>query len=239
MKLINDLRFEVPLYTIGEAAQIVDVPTTTFASWAKGYRRRSPGGVEVGGNPVLTYLAPTSRRRPSVPFVGLAEGLVLAATRRSGVPMQRVRPALDVLKRDMGIKHALASKQLFTDGAEILSDYQERTLASDEIRMRTLIVVRNGQRVFTEAVEQYLKLISYGTDGYASSIKVPAYRDAEVVADPHRSFGSPIFERGGSRISDVLERFWTGESLNDLSEEFGIPFPQLEDVVRVASRQAA
>lgn len=32
------------------------------------------------------------RREPSIPFVGLSEALVLAAVRKSGVPMQRIRP---------------------------------------------------------------------------------------------------------------------------------------------------
>ena len=101
------------------------------------------------------------------------------------------------------------------------------------------MVIRNGQRVFAEIIEQYLKLIRYGSDGYASIIQVPAYREAEVVADPGRSFGSPVFGRGGARVSDVLERFWAGESLSELSGEFSVPPYQLEDVVRATSRRAA
>ncbi|MBI2705471.1 MAG: DUF433 domain-containing protein [Actinobacteria bacterium] len=81
--------------------------------------------------------------------------------------------------------------------------------------------------------------MDYGPDGYASLIRVPAYEHAEVVADPTRSFGAPIFERGGAPVDDVLQRFWTGESLEELSAEFGVPLDQLEDVLRVASRQAA
>jgi len=60
-----------------------------------------------------------------------------------------------------------------------------------------------------------------------------------VVADPNRAFGSPIFERGGARVDDVLERFWAGDSLDDLERGFGAPVDQLEDVLRVASRRAA
>ena len=58
-------------------------------------------------------------------------------------------------------------------------------------------------------------------------------------ADPTRSFGAPIFERGGVRVADVLERFWAGDTLSDLVDEFGVPADQLEDVLRVASRRAA
>ncbi len=154
--------------------------------------------------------------------------------------MQRVRPALKELQEQIGIDHALASQRLYTDGAELLFDYAERSHeAGMDIRTSDLVVIRNGQRVFAAVILQYLKRIEYGQDGYASLIRVPAYGGAEVVADPGRSFGSPVFERGGARVSDVLERFWAGESLEELSEEFGVPHHQLEDVVRATSRRAA
>ena len=70
-------------------------------------------------------------------------------------------------------------------------------------------------------------------------ISAPAYDRAQVVVDPTRAFGLPIFERGGLRVDDVLERFWAGEPLEDLSVEFGVPADQLEDVLRVASGRAA
>jgi uncharacterized protein (DUF433 family) len=60
-----------------------------------------------------------------------------------------------------------------------------------------------------------------------------------VVADPDRAFGQPIFARGGARVSDVLDRFWSGDDIQMLSEEFGVPKPEIEDVLRAASRRAA
>ncbi len=40
-------------------------------------------------------------------------------------------------------------------------------------------------------------------------------------------------------MADALGRFWAGEDLQTVSDEFGVPVGQLEDVLRVASRQAA
>lgn len=234
------LRFEIPLYTVSEAARIVDVPRQTLSTWAKGYVRQPTGRRTVTGDSVITYLEPERRGAPVIPFVGLAEAMVLAAVRHSGVPMQRVRPALAALEEEIGVEHALASKLLYTDGAELLFDYGERHSDSDEGRSALrLVVVRSGQCVFTEVLADYLRRIDYAEDGYARLIHVPVYEHAEVVADPTRAFGAPIFERGGVRVSDVLERFWSGESLDDLSDDFGVPPDQLEDVLRVASRPAA
>ena len=165
---------------------------------------------------------------------------MLSAVRKSGVPMQRVRPALLRLQEEIGLDYALASRKLYTDGAEVLFDYGENVAdAADAPEVRRLVVVRNGQYVFNEVISAYLKRISYGDDEYPVLIHVPTYEHAEVVADPMRSFGAPIFERGGARVDDVLERFWAGETLTDLADEFGVPVDQLEDVLRVASRRAA
>lgn len=234
-----DTRFDVALYTVAEAARIVDVPPTTLGTWARDYVRRPAGRSDVIGAPIISYIEPGRTQEPTIPFVGLAEALVLAAVRRAGVSMQRIRPALAQLEAEIGVAHALASRKLFTDGAELLFEYGERAFAVGAEDAQGLTVVRNGQRVFVEVVRSYLERIEYGPDGYPELIRVPGYGIAEVVADPDRSFGAPIFERGGTRVSDVLQRFWTGESIDELVDEFGVPREQLEDALRVASRPAA
>ena len=228
------------MYTVTDAARIVDVPASTLAAWAKGYTRTFPGRRDVTSEPVISYVEPHHRSEPTIPFVGLAEALVLSAVRRSGVSMQRVRPAIAQLEQEIGVAHALASQKLYTDGAELMFDYAEQHRGSVEgDSAMDLVVVRNGQRVFTDVITDYLRRIHYGDDGYPILIRVPAYSGAEVVVDPHRAFGSPIFKRGGARVDDVLERFWAGESIDELTEEFGVPADQLEDVLRAASRRAA
>lgn len=233
-------RFETPLYTVADAARIVDVPESTVRSWAKGYVGRPAGRRPVIGEPIVTALPSHRPLEPTIPFVGLAEALVLGAVRRCGVPMQRIRPALRELQRSIGLEHALASQRLFTDGAELLYDYAGSESSADEREAALeLVVVRNNQRVFTDMIASYLRRIEYGSDGYASLIHVPAYDRAAVVADPARSFGAPILEHGGARVDDVMQRFLAGDSISELSEEFGVAADEVEDVVRAASRRAA
>ncbi len=230
----------MPLYTVADAAQIVDVSRSTLDTWVRGYIRTTKSGRTVTGEPMIAHFERDRRGDPTIPFVGLTEALVLAAVRSSGVSLQKIRPALVVLQLEIGIEHALASQRLYSDGAELLYDYAEKNEGTEEGQeTMKLVVVRNGQGVISEVVRQQLERIEYAPDGYARLIRVPAYRKAEVVVDPERSFGAPILEHGGARVEDVLQRFWAGESLLDLEEEFGVPVSQLEDVVRVASKQAA
>ena len=76
-------------------------------------------------------------------------------------------------------------------------------------------------------------------DGYAKIVHPPVYASAGVVCDPDRSFGRAIFVRGAVRVDDVLDRFQAGESLTELSDDFGVPISDIEDALRVASRWAA
>lgn len=233
------LRFDTPLYTVADAARILGVPTSTVSSWAKGYTKRRPDLPLKVGQPVVTALPRARRDAPTIPFIGLAEAFVLTAVRRSGVSLQRIRPALAAIESEIGLAHALASERLYTDGAELLFDYAERHPDTVGEAVSDLVVVRNKQRVFRDVIVGYLRQIVYGDDGYASVIHVPQYEQAAVVVDPTRSFGAPIFERGGVRLDDVLHRFWAGESLEELADDFRVPLRDLEDVVRVASRRAA
>jgi hypothetical protein len=114
----DDLRFDTPLYTVAEAARALGVSPSPFATWAKGYTRLPSGKPAVTASPVVTAIKPLRAGTPTIPFIGLAEGIVLAAVRGAGVSLQRILPALMVLANNLGVDHALASRRLFTDGAD-------------------------------------------------------------------------------------------------------------------------
>lgn len=233
-------RFATLLYGIGEAAGYLAVPPSTLTTWAYGYEWRRTGARTVTAKPIVTAVRPERVGDPAVPFVGLAEAYALAAFRRARVPMQRIRPAIDALDRELGIEHALASSRLYTDGAEVLYDYARHagdTPAGESAR--ELVVVRNNQRVFTEVVEQYLQRVDFAADGYAQLIRLPQYRGSDVTVDPDHAFGRPRFARGGAAVDSVIDLFRAGEPVDAVAEEFGLSRYEVEDAIRVATRAAA
>lgn len=225
-------KFSAPLYTQAEAARFLDLPTSTFRNWAHG-RHVSYNGQGFEGTPVLTTVSKVTPRGPNIPFVGLAEGYALSAIRRTGVPLQRIRPALERLAQEMGVRHALASKRLFTDGAEVLFDQAKHADEDEANAVRELVVVRDGQQVFTEVVQDYLTQIVFGDDGFATAVPLLGFRKAELVADVHRSFGQPIFRHGGVRLEDAISLFKAERDIDIVSDEYGIPRAELEDVLAV------
>ncbi len=224
----TDARFDTPLYTVAEAARFLGVPPSSFGNWARGYRVtfRERGPVVT---PAIVTSVSAGRRQASIPFIGLAEGVVVHAFRRAGVSLQHIRKAVAALGHEVGLEHALASQRLFTDGANVLFDY---ATAEEDHEVLTHVVTQ--QRVLADVVADQLKLVSYGSDGWPETLVSPATARRVVVADPARGFGQPIFIRGGVRVEDVIDRWRAGESLADVAEDFGVPPEDVEDVIRVS-----
>jgi uncharacterized protein (DUF433 family) len=232
-------RFTTPLYGVGEAAGYLGVPPSTLEDWAYGYRwRRADGRVAVA-DAVITAVRPVRRYEAALPFIGLAEAYALASFRQAGVPLQRIRPAIDALRHGLGVEHPLANRRLHADGAEVLYDYAQRGDDSPGA-IPELVVVRSSQLVFgAETAGQYLRWVEFAPDGYAQVIRLPQYRVAEVTVDADHAFGRPRFARGGAGVEDVAGLFLAGEAVETVAAEFGLTRAEVEDAVRVATRAAA
>jgi len=226
----TDLRFAVPLYTSTEAAGYLGVRPGTFSTWVKGYRRDFAHRPPVTGAPLVTGLTPAFRGAPSVPFGGLAEGMFLSALRRAGVPLQQIRPALDLVRTRLGVEHALASRRLYVAGAQLLWEVSTTGDVDAEARhtARDLIVLRDGQYVFRQVIEQYLQRLTYD-DEYAVRLVLPRYEVAKIATDPEVNFGKPYFTHGGTPLAVVRGLLKAGEQIPDVSDDFGIPEDQVTE----------
>ncbi|MHB8658535.1 MAG: hypothetical protein ACYC91_11365 [Solirubrobacteraceae bacterium] len=219
----DDRRMTVALFTLHECATYLQTPLSTLHAWAR----------PKDGAPLVTVL-PTAGRQAMVPFVGFAEAFVLGALRWAGVPMQRIRPAVRRLSDAIGLEHALTSQRVYTDGAELIFGYA--TTSDDE---ELLTVVRIGQEHLADVIRGYLKRITYGDDGWAQRMHLPAYRHADVTVDPAAAFGQPLVVHGGARAEDLVWAGPCGRRLRGNRGRLDVPSDEIEDVIRVAVRLAA
>lgn len=220
------MRIAHGIFTLRETAGYLGIPKSTIQWWARPADRTQP----------LITCFPRRGREATVPFIGFAEAYVLSAFRGAGVPLQRIRPAVERLSATIGIEHALASERLYTDGAEVLYDY---AVGHDEGDLLQLVVVRTQQRQFSDLVKRYLRRINYASDGWAASVRLPTFGTAQVIVDPKVGFGLPLVAHGGARVEDLVDRFQAGDSVANIAEDFGVPPEEVEDVMRVATRTAA
>lgn len=183
---------------------------------------------------LITTAEPVTSRGPTVPFVGLTEAYVLAAFRRAGVPMQRIRPAIRVLEERMGLRQALASERLKTDGAEVLWDYGQITDdQSEKDAVGDLVVVRNGQGVFKAVVTDYLRRVTY-KDGWAHIINVGAGK-LDMTVDPWVNGGRPTLPSRGIAADDVLGRIRAGETSRAVAADYGLRLAEVTALLELAA----
>ncbi len=215
----------IPLYTQSEAAALIGMPQSTFNHWASGYEtaagNRKPG--------FITTERPG--RGYTVPFVGLAEAWVVRAFTKAGVPVSRIRPALERLRTEIGLEHALASDRLKTDGAEILWDLRHQDAAFDDNR---LVVARSGQTVFGEVVREHLKHIEY-RNGFAGQLRIPRADGADFTIDPEINYGQPTLSEYGIRLDDIIDRVRAGEAIDDVAFDFALPPEIVSNLVLTAA----
>jgi len=233
-RALDHLRGRVPLYTISEAARILDMRALTLETWVNGYEKHYPNRPPVTGAPFITRLSTGSRR--SIPFVGLAEAFVVCAFRSSGGSLHKVRRALSVLEQDVGLDHALASRQLYLLGPDLLYDFANRT---GDRSVMDLVQLHDGQRVFVPVVADYLKNVTYDDGGWASQLRLHQYRVADVRVDPHHTSGDPYFAKSGVRVEDVVSRFRAGDPIDLLAEDYDIPPEEVREAAERAGLRAA
>lgn len=233
---LDYVRGRVPLYTIAGAATLLGVPSSTFTTWVNGYVRRPPGRKTVIGAGMVTKIG-VPGNGPSIPFVGLAEGMALAAfRRRHEIPLPRIRAAVTELEEKLGLEHALASEHLYILGPKLLYDYAHR---ADDPDLIDLVELDRGQAVFAPVVRDYLRQLTYDDVGWAERLRVPIYRRAEVYADPHHGSGEPFFAPSGIPVLDVVGRYIGGDPIRLLSKDYDIPEEQITEAVEIAQRRAA
>jgi uncharacterized protein (DUF433 family) len=174
------------------------------------------------------------RGTAALSFVNLIEAAALARFRQTGVSMQRVRKALEYVRKEMDEEHPLASQRILSDGVDLFWEYQERVREG----LHLVNISKGGQKAFPEAVQRYLREIEWGKDRYATRWWPGAPRSGEgsVVVDPRRAFGAPVIVGTGVRTEDLFDRFSAGDRIDELAEDYGLTFAQVEAAIRAEAR---
>lgn len=126
---------ERPVYGIAEAAALLGLRPDRTRAWLDGYERQG-----VRYSPVIR---PESTRDDVVTWGEFVELGYLREYRRKGVPLQRLRPVIDELRRGFETPYPLATAKPYIFGKELVLEVQER----NDLPSAIPIVIRSGQQI--------------------------------------------------------------------------------------------
>lgn len=225
---------ERPVYGLLQVDRLLGLRSGTARRWIDGYKRdgkRYPPVVrqETTGSDVATWGE----------FV---ETRLLAEYRGAGVPLIKMRPAIDRLRAELETPYPLASARtwLEIEGQELVRRVQEEVALDKHL---ALVVVRTGQHVldWSKPADDFRRSVQWsesnGHDPQPRRLH-PMPDIQEVIIDPLRGFGEPVVR--GVRTEIIGELVRAGDSPDMIADLYDLPRHTVDAAVRYEfSRLAA
>ena len=202
---------ERPVYGVVEAAGYLGLRSDRVRAWLDGYER-----VGTTYAPVVREVHTGSEVVTWGEFVELG---YLREYRRKGVPLQKLRPVIEALRREFRTPYPLATAKPFVMGKELVLALQEE----NDLPSAIAIVVRSGQTIaLTPEARRFFQKVDFDApaSGGAARRLLPAGPASPVVIDP-------LVRSGRPNVSGVAtERLWelhdAGESVHEIAEGYDL-----------------
>jgi len=219
MATVIDL-LERPVYSLVQVDRLLALHSGTARRWLEGYERRGKS------YPPVVRVEPTGTE--IVTWGEFVESRFLAEYRDKGVPVVRMRPAIELLRERFGTKYPLATARPFAAGKELVLQVQEKVGLEKALLM---VVVRSGQILLTPPVENFLQSVEFSVpmDGIAVRLH-PLTGNPVVVVDPLRQFGEPVVRSVPTKV--IAEQFDAGDSIESIAELYDLSRHEVEAALR-------
>jgi uncharacterized protein (DUF433 family) len=155
------------------------------------------------------------------------ETRLLAEFRNVGVPMYRMRPAVERLRDELGTLYPLAYARPFTSGRELVLAAQEDVGLASPLR---LIVIRSGQAMLTGPASRFVKHVEFEEDEGPAQRLRPISSLQAVVMDPLRQFGAPVVRSVPTEV--IAEQIRAGDNIATIAELYDLAPSEVEAAIR-------
>ena len=200
-------RLYLPSYSTGEAARLTGVHPNTVRNWFYGSRRADGEAYPVFAQP--------KQRGANLSWLQLVETAFVASFRARGVSLPALRRSYAYLAKVFNAEYPFAEFRLQTDGAHVLSEFEQ----ADQLASGLIVTDEGGQTIWHDMIMRRLDEFEYDHD--LAVIWRPRGRDVPIVMDPRVAFGAPMAEASRVPTWVFRERFAAGESIDEISDDFG------------------
>ncbi|MGA9493627.1 MAG: hypothetical protein WBV80_25730 [Mycobacterium sp.] len=222
-----------PVYGFAQVDRILGLKPTTSERWIDGYRR--------GGKSYPPVIRIERTGDDVVTWGEFIEARLLAEYRDAGVPLVKMRPAVEKLREELNTPYPLTSARTWLDveGRELVRKVQEAVGLDRRLR---LVVVRNDQQMLegSPPAQEFADSLNWERVGRAKRPEVtslnpdPAIRD--VVVNPLQRFGEPSTQGVPTEI--IRELYSAGDSIEMIAELSSLPKHLVEAAIRYELRAA-
>lgn len=230
----------MPIYTIDEAAHILWLPPATLKAWTFGQHWHQEGRPRS----FVPLILPPESDEMMLSFTNLIEAHVLHAIRRvHRIKMSVVRDSMRKVREEFESRHPLAEIDLYTEADRQKSDRPSRGEKSIIVKFGAYVNMSRGKQIeMEEVVAIYLtriereehKLARFFPFYNEPRIKGPGLSPQPkiVSVDPFVSFGRPVVIDTNIRTEAIAERFFAGDSVDDLASDFRLDRDMIEAAIR-------
>jgi uncharacterized protein (DUF433 family) len=207
-----------PVYGMAQVDRLLALPGGTARRWIDGYERSGKA------YPPVVRVEPTGE--DIVTWGEFVETRLLSEYRTAGVPMVKMRPAVERLRETYHHRYPLAYARPFVQDKELVMEVQESVGLERELR---LVLVRNNQLVLADPAQSFYESAQFSAADVVERLR-PVSGIPEVVLDPLRQFGEPVVRSVRTEI--IAEQVRAGEPIDAIAAIYELPRPWVEAAVR-------
>jgi uncharacterized protein (DUF433 family) len=201
-------RLYLPAYQIGEAANYAQIAPQTVAAWHR----------------IEAALLAQKEKRAALSYMQLIEVAVVAAFRKAGVSLKRIRAAREYAAKYLNSEFPFVEYKFKEEGKHLWLDSTQIDVDSE-----TVLSADQGGQLAWKAVIGRLREFEYEKEGIVIRWHV-AGPSSPITIDPRISFGAPTVK--GTPTWVIRGRWNAGESDTDIAEDFGIEKSDVREALK-------
>ena len=207
------------IYGFGQVDRILELSRGTAKRWIDGYERL--------GRRYDPVVRPEHTGSQTVTWGEFVETRLISEYRSAGINIFRMRPAIEALRQEFGMRHPLATARPFLDiaGFELVQRVQDET----NLDRSLCFVIRSKQMILPSmALQRFQRVAEYDEEGTVIRFNLAD----NVVLDPDYASGEPTIRGRRLRVFDIVEAAAAGESGESIKAMWNLTDEQYSDAVR-------
>lgn len=215
------------VYTLPDAAKILNLPLAKLHRWVVGYGASDQNTKRF---PVGEFAVQEDGRDRNFNFLTLIEVFTIAELRANGVTPMTLRKARIELTERFETKYPFALKGLLVGSRKILKELGEEVY---------LELGTNGQQAFEKIIESFCEKIDFDKASQLAERFFPQDGDRNVVVDPKNAFGRPVIFGTNITTEALNSMAKAGDDENDIADDYGLSIEQVQSAIRFENHQVA